>query len=215
MPSAIYALARKAFTSWSGASVAAAIDLLTDTIKAVLVSSAYTPNLATHQFLSDVGANTLGTAQTLGTKTVSGTGIFSSANPAFTGLPSSGTGKYILLYKDTGVAATSPILALYDGQVTVTAAAAAISTATTVIVDPLPAALANGTTILFSGGTTATLSAGAAANARSLTVTALPGAIAQGETGPALTSGANMPVTLTAGLTVNDTVDATNGWLKL
>ncbi|MDB5937256.1 MAG: hypothetical protein JWQ01_4600 [Massilia sp.] len=211
----IYALARKAFTSWSAAGLAAPIDMATDTIKVALVSSAYTPNLATDQFWSSVSANLLGTAQPLGTKTVSSAGIFSSANPSFTGLPSSGTGKYLVVYKDTGVAGTSPLIALYDGTETVTCAVAAIATNTTVKVDPLTAPIASGTAIVFSGGTTATLSALANAGDRTITVTALAGGIAQGETGPAVTTGANMPITLTSGLTVTDTVDATNGWFKL
>lgn len=212
----VYHKGRQAFTSWTAAAIAAGIDLATDTIKAVLVSSAYTPNQSTHQFLSDLGANTLGTAVTLSSKTISATGIFSSANPTFGGMPTSGAGSYIAIYKDTGVAGTSPLIALYDGTATVTCAALAIATATAVAVDPLPGPLASGTAVVFSGGTTATLTAPAAAGARSLTVTALAGGIAQGETASPPTTSSGLPFTWTgSSVSVPVTVDPTNGWFKL
>lgn len=91
-----------------------AIAWLTDTIKTVLIDAAdYTVNLATHEFLSDVpSAARVGTPQTLGTKT-STNGVADAADvaiPTVSGDPS----EAILLYKDTGVEGTSPLIAYID-----------------------------------------------------------------------------------------------------
>lgn len=88
------------------------IAILTDTIKVALVTGAYTPNLATHQFLSSVTGR-VGTDQVLGSKT-STSGVFAAANATFVAVAPGSTVTYILLYKDTGVAATSPLIALID-----------------------------------------------------------------------------------------------------
>lgn len=92
------------------------VDLDTDTVKACLVTSAYTPNAA-DQFLSS-GAGTVGgsrpttTDQTLASKTVTD-GVFDAADvsfPAVTGAQCVA----VVLYKDTGSAATSPLIAYID-----------------------------------------------------------------------------------------------------
>jgi hypothetical protein len=90
------------------------INLSSDTIKAVFVDSAdYTPNLATHDFLDDVpGGGIVGTAQTLGSKTFTD-GTFDAADCTFPSVTGDQV-EYILIYKDTGSAATSPLIALYD-----------------------------------------------------------------------------------------------------
>ena len=90
------------------------INLETDTIKAVLIDTgAYTPNLATHEFLSDVpGGARLGTPQTLANKTFTG-GVFDADDVSFNGLTAVSC-EAVLLYKDTGVAGTSPLLGLWD-----------------------------------------------------------------------------------------------------
>jgi hypothetical protein len=90
------------------------INLSSDTIKAVFVDSAdYTPNLSTHDFLDDVpGGAIVGTAQTIGSKTFTD-GTFDGADLTFTAVTGDQV-EYILIYKDTGSAATSPLIALYD-----------------------------------------------------------------------------------------------------
>jgi hypothetical protein len=96
---------------------------VTDTIKGMLVSSAYTPNYDTHQYKSDV-TNELSTANgytaggaTLGSKTWSlvGTGaagkyVLQSSAIQWTASGGSITARYLILYKDTGTASTSPLL---------------------------------------------------------------------------------------------------------
>jgi hypothetical protein len=84
-----------------------------DTIKAALVKSAYTPNLATHQFYSDISANVLNTPQALGSKTTTA-GVFKAANVTFSSVTLGDTASYVAIYKDTGVAGTSPLIALFD-----------------------------------------------------------------------------------------------------
>jgi hypothetical protein len=90
------------------------INLSSDTIKAVFVDSAdYTPNLTTDEFLDDVpGGGIVGTAQTLGGKTFTAA-TFDANDCTFTAV-SGDQVEYILIYKDTGSAATSPLIALYD-----------------------------------------------------------------------------------------------------
>lgn len=90
-----------------------------DTIKAALVVSAYTPALTTHQFLSDLGANTVGTDQTLGSKTNTA-GKLTSAAVTWTAVASGSTVRYIALYKSTGTSTTSPLILLMDTTTGVT-----------------------------------------------------------------------------------------------
>lgn len=89
----------------------AQINFGTDTIKAVLVPTAYTFSAA-HEFLSDVGA-TVGTAQTLANKTTDG-GVFDADDPDFGALAAGSTVKGLVLYKDSGSAATSPLVCYLD-----------------------------------------------------------------------------------------------------
>ncbi len=91
----------------------AAINLSSDTIKAALVSTAYTANLSTDEFHSTISASILGTPQTLGTKTVT-LGVFDAADPTFSAVSSGSTAKALVIYKDTGTSATSPLLAYID-----------------------------------------------------------------------------------------------------
>src|SRR4051794_39104889 len=90
------------------------IDWDTDNIKAVLVDAgAYTVNLATDQFLSDIAAGArISTSANLGTKTVTA-GVADAADVAFTAV-SGATVEAIVLYKDTGVAGTSRLIAYID-----------------------------------------------------------------------------------------------------
>lgn len=90
----------------------AAINLSSDTIKAILVTSAYTYSTS-HEFLSDLGATTVGTAQTLTSKTVTD-GVFDADDVTFASLAPGSTLKAIVLFKDTGVAGTSALIDYID-----------------------------------------------------------------------------------------------------
>lgn len=112
MANALYAKARQAFLSWSDASLAAAIDVKTDTIKAALVTASYTPNTTTHQFWSSVSANVVGTPQAL-TWTSDAAGVYKASGPTYSAVTGSAAA-YIVLYKDTGTGSTSPLIAIID-----------------------------------------------------------------------------------------------------
>lgn len=89
------------------------VDLDTDTIKVILADSAdYTVNLSTHDFLNDVAALARVSTATLASKAISG-GAFDSADPTWTAV-SGDVCELVLMYKDTGVESTSPLIAYYD-----------------------------------------------------------------------------------------------------
>lgn len=92
----------------------AAINFDSDTIKAVIVSDAYTFSAA-HEFLTDLGT-VVGTAQTLTTKSTTG-GVFDADDVDFGAIAPGPVCKAVVLYKDTGSAATSPLL-MYGDEVT-------------------------------------------------------------------------------------------------
>ncbi len=107
--SALYGLAKQSLLSQSPT-----IDFDTDTIKAALVISGYTANTATngHQYFSSVGTNALATA-TLTSRTVVG-GVFDAADVTFSSVSGSGSINQIIIYKDTGTASNSPLIAVID-----------------------------------------------------------------------------------------------------
>jgi hypothetical protein len=96
--------------------ISGGINLSTDTIKVALVRG-YTPNATTHQFLSDVtgggGGTIVATSVALSTVSVA-LGVFSAANVTFTSVAAGAAAAYLVLYKDTGVAGTSPLIAWID-----------------------------------------------------------------------------------------------------
>lgn len=106
MANALYGLGKEKILS-------GAINFPSDTIKAALVSTSYTPNLTTDEFYSTISSSVLGTPQTLGTKTVL-LGVFDAADPTFAAVTAGSTAKALVIYKDTGVAGTSPLLAYID-----------------------------------------------------------------------------------------------------
>lgn len=91
----------------------AAINLSSDTIKVALLSSAYSPNLSTDEFHSGISANILGTPQTLGSKTIT-LGVFDAADITFAAVTAGSTASRLVIYKDTGLSASSPLLAVID-----------------------------------------------------------------------------------------------------
>ena len=92
----------------------AQINWMTYTIKVILVStSAYTPQTAVHQYLSDIsGSARIAGPVTLTAKATTG-GAADAADATFTSVSGS-TINAIVIYKDTGTEATSPLLAYID-----------------------------------------------------------------------------------------------------
>jgi hypothetical protein len=104
------------------------VDLLTDTLKVMLLSAAYTPN-KDHNFISDISANELsGTGytagfggagrKTLASKTVTqddtnDLAIFDAADVTWTAI-NAGTVAYAAVVKEVTSNADSPVLAVLD-----------------------------------------------------------------------------------------------------
>lgn len=90
------------------------VDLSAGTVKVALVDSAVYTYSSAHEFLSSV-ASTIATA-TLASKTEAG-GVFDSADPTLTAVTGAQS-EILIIYIDTGSAATSRLVAYYDTGVT-------------------------------------------------------------------------------------------------
>lgn len=98
------------------------IDLDTDTIKGMLVTSSYTPNQDTHDNIDDVTNEVTGTGYTAGGQafankavTVDNTdneGVFDADNLVWT--TSTITARGLVVYKDTGTPSTSKLICYFD-----------------------------------------------------------------------------------------------------
>jgi hypothetical protein len=87
------------------------IDINDGTVKVALSTASYA---SANQFYSDVSASTVGTPQTITSKTVTD-GLFkSTANNTFTAVASGSTVTALIIYIDTGSAATSRLVAFID-----------------------------------------------------------------------------------------------------
>lgn len=106
MANALYGLGKEKILS-------GAIDLTTNTIKVRLVKNTYAQNLSTDEFISSVTKVTGTTDQTLTGKSVA-LGVFDADDVTFTAVPAGETSEGVVIYKDTGVEATSPVLAYID-----------------------------------------------------------------------------------------------------
>jgi hypothetical protein len=106
------------------------IDWLTNTIKVALTTSPYTPNQDTHDFFDDVTNEVTGTGYTaggatLGTKTLASTNNvvkFDAADTVWT--TATITARRAVVYKDSGVSTTSPLIAWVDFGADVSSTAA-------------------------------------------------------------------------------------------
>ena len=92
----------------------AALSWTADTLKCILVdTAAYTANFTTHEFLSDIsGSAIIAPAVTLTSKTATG-GACDAADSTFTSVAGASI-EAIIIYKDTGTAGTSPLIAYID-----------------------------------------------------------------------------------------------------
>jgi len=87
------------------------INMLTDTIKAMLVKTGYTYN-ASHQYVSDVSTYDNGRSSALTNKSVTN-GIFDADDIQITAISATQV-IAVVLYKDTGTDSTSPLIAYLD-----------------------------------------------------------------------------------------------------
>lgn len=105
MANAIYPKAKQKFLD-------ALIDMPTDTIKIALIDTGvYTYNSA-DEFWSSASAAEVGTSVTLASKTITD-GVFDADNVTFTSVTGASV-EALIIYKDTGSAATSPLIMYID-----------------------------------------------------------------------------------------------------
>jgi hypothetical protein len=157
-------------------------------------TSTYSPNID-HDFVSDLsGFVEISVAsyarQLLGSKAnavndANDRTELDCADLAFGNLESGQTVKSLIIYRQVGGNDATPnddeLVLRFDGTIDVYLAANALINATTIYVDPLPAALANSTALDFGGGGTCTISSGGTKGSRSLTVSALGAARTAGD----------------------------------
>jgi hypothetical protein len=99
------------------------IDLVNDTIKVMLLTSSYTPNIDTNLVISDISANEItGAGYTAGGSEITGKtvtqddtdneGVFDGDDVNWS--TSTITARYAVIYKDSGTPSTSPLFAYVD-----------------------------------------------------------------------------------------------------
>ena len=92
-----------------------------DTFRCCLLKTAYSVNLSTHEFFSDLGANVVGSggASTRAscpalTTSDPSSGIVDANDATFSGVTAVGQCSYLAVFKDTGADGTSPLVAYID-----------------------------------------------------------------------------------------------------
>lgn len=125
---AVYGLAQQSLANGE-------VDFDTDTIKVMLTTSAYAPDQDAHRYKTSVTNEVTGTGYTAGgvtlaSKTVTydpatNTLILDAADPSWPA--STITARRAVFYKDTGSAATSPLLCWWDFEADVVSTAGAFT----------------------------------------------------------------------------------------
>lgn len=107
-------MANSLYAKYKEKALSGTVDLTSTTLKLVLIDTTlYTRNLSTHEFLSDIPSGArVATTSALASKTVTA-GAFDSADPSFIAVTGAVSGQ-LAMYKDTGSAATSPLICNYD-----------------------------------------------------------------------------------------------------
>jgi hypothetical protein len=155
----------------------------------------------------DFDGAVVGTKQNLTAPTVTN-GVADAADVTFTSV-SGNSVEAIAVFRDTGTASTSRMVALITGKHIVTADAT-LTAGTTLVVEPVVAGIPNGTVLTFSSGQTATVNATVNAGDRAITV--LSTTITSGARALAPATGSGLPVTPNGG-NINITWD--NGANKI
>jgi hypothetical protein len=91
-------------------------NLSAGTVKVALIDTGTYTYSATDQFYSSASAAAVGTPQTIGSKTFTN-GVFDGADVTFTSVTGNSV-EALIIYVDTGVAGTSPLVAYIDTSVT-------------------------------------------------------------------------------------------------
>ncbi len=91
-------------------------NLSAGTVKVALIDTGTYTYSAAHQFYSSASTAAVGTPQTIGSKTFTN-GVFDGADVTYNAVTGSSV-EALIIYVDTGVAATSPLVAYIDTSVT-------------------------------------------------------------------------------------------------
>jgi len=105
MANALYPKGKEKFGS-------ALINLPSDTIKIALIDTGVYTYSSTDEFFSAASSAVVGTAVTLASKTITN-GVFDADNVTFTSVTGASV-EALIIYKDTGSAATSPLIMYLD-----------------------------------------------------------------------------------------------------
>jgi hypothetical protein len=105
MANALYPKAKEKFLD-------ALIDMPSDTIKIALIDTGVYTYSSTDEFFSAASSAVVGTAVTLASKTITN-GVFDAADVTFTSVTGASV-EALIIYKDTGSAATSPLIMYLD-----------------------------------------------------------------------------------------------------
>lgn len=159
------------------------INWLSSDIRAILIdTSDYTPNFSSDDNLDDIPAGgRVGSAVALTGKSNT-LGVLDADDVTFIAVTGDSVEAFVL-YLHTGTESTSKLLGYFDGRFQVEISANASTSATSLVPEDLPAAIANGSTLTKISGTGPTnvvTSAAAAEGARALSVSALAGNITAG-----------------------------------
>ncbi len=88
------------------------LDWDTDAIRLALVATAYTVNIATHDFRDDLGANEVANSADFASKTVTA-GTADAADIVLSSVSGSQV-SYVVIYRNVGTAATDDLIAYID-----------------------------------------------------------------------------------------------------
>lgn len=105
------------------AQISTAINLATDTVKLMLLTSSYTPDIDADVFIDDISANEVAASgsysaggveltKSSSTDDTDDEGVFDATDVTITSATI--TARYGAVYKDTGTPGTSPIIAIID-----------------------------------------------------------------------------------------------------
>jgi hypothetical protein len=106
MANALYDTGRNAF-------LLGQINWSSNSFKVVLLSSAYSVNLATHQYLSDITAGARVATSAALTTSTPGAGVANASNITLTAVSGSQITQFVI-YRDTGTEGTSQLIAYFD-----------------------------------------------------------------------------------------------------
>ena len=93
--------------------LSAGINWVTDLLKAVLIKNTYAQNLVTDEFHSTISSYVLNSAKTITSPSVTA-GVFDADNVTFQAVTAGDTVEAVVIYKDTTVSGTSPLLLYID-----------------------------------------------------------------------------------------------------